>query len=273
MIMYRKRWSQNFLTDENIARIAVRAANVREGDIVVEIGAGKGILTSILAEESVQVYAYEIDKDLVDYLRSMLSNRDNVHVIEGNFMKADLSELPHSSIKFVANLPYHITSPIIKKVVLSDLDIRLCVFMIQKEVGTRLIARAGDKEYGYLSAFVRYFADVNKVKDVSKNVFYPKPEVDSMIVKLKITNDRRRKTIDEKTLLSLLKNSFVYKRKTLKNNLKVFYSEKILNYLEEKGILSNEVRAESLSIKKFIVLSNEIYKIKTKGGKKGGYEI
>ena len=259
---YKKRWSQNFLTDRNIARIAVESADIEEKDTVVEIGAGKGILTSILAEKGARVYAYEIDKGLVNYLKTTLSNRGNVHIIEEDFLKADLNRFSYVPIKFVANLPYHITSPIIKKILLSSLDIRSCIFMVQKEVGIRLMAKEGEKEYGYLSAFVQYFADVEKVKEVSRNVFHPKPEVDSIIIKLKITRDRREKVLDEELFLTLLKHSFVYRRKTLKNNLKVFYAGEILDYLERKGILDHSMRAELLSVKDFITMANEMHRFK-----------
>ena len=206
--------SQNFLSDQRVARKIVEAAGIGEKDFVVEIGAGAGTLTEELAKTGAKVLAYEIDESLKDLLRDRLSRFENVELVFEDFLEADLSKVPDDFV-YVANIPYGITGPIIEKI-LKVGRFRFAVFMVQKEVAERILSKPGRKSYGYISALVQTYCDVEKLFDVSKSHFVPNPKVDSTVVKLKW----RGWIVDFREYSEFLSKVFSKKRKTVKNNLK-----------------------------------------------------
>lgn len=259
---FKKKYGQNFLKDDSIPRKIVEAANIPDDTLVIEIGPGAGALTKFLATRAKQVLAYEIDDSLEEILDTNLIGLDNVCVIYDDFLKRDilkdLSNYSYSHLYVVANLPYYITTPIITGLVESGLDIEKIVVMIQKEVADRYAARVGTREYGSITVFLNYYYDIKKEFLVSRNCFVPKPNVDSIIISL-----NRKKDLlplnNEKLFFELVRDSFRFKRKTLRNNLKGYNLVKIEEVLS-KYHLDLSVRAEQLPLDVFVDISNNLDK-------------
>ena len=259
---FKKKYGQNFLKDDSIPRKIVEAANIMDDTLVIEIGPGAGALTKFLATRAKQVLAYEIDDSLEEILDTNLIGLDNVCVIYDDFLKRDilkdLSNYSYSHLYVVANLPYYITTPIITGLVESGLDIEKIVVMIQKEVADRYAARVGTREYGSITVFLNYYYDIKKEFLVSRNCFVPKPNVDSIIISL-----NRKKNLlplnNEKLFFELVRDSFRFKRKTLRNNLKGYNLVKIEEVLS-KYHLDLSVRAEQLPLDVFVDISNNLDK-------------
>jgi len=259
----RKRWGQNFLIDHNIATKIISSAELSPKEIVLEIGAGKGILTGKIASQVNKVIAIEIDKKLCSLLREELKNYKNVEIIEGNFLKLDISRFlgvdSSSPVKVIANLPYYITSPIIVRL-LSMKQWSEAIFMVQKEVGERITASPGGKDYGALSILVQYHCDVEKQFNVSRNVFRPKPDVDSVVIKLKLLQRPRIKVEDEKLFFRIVHAAFSQRRKKLSNSISnVLEIDKYpLENLLERLNISPTRRAETLSMEEFGAISDSL---------------
>ena len=245
----KKKLGQNFLIDANtVEKIAMIAADVNLKTI--EIGPGLGALTEMLLKYSKSVDAYEIDPDMYEILlRSIEDERLSVFCMD--FLDADLS-VYKEKVNVCGNLPYYVTTPILFKLFESDLDIKKITVMMQKEVGDRICAKAGDEEYGALSIEVQYLYKVKQEMNVSHNVFYPVPGVDSIVISL--TPVREKDPEFEKSFFIFVKNCFRMRRKTLYNNLKDLYdTDHIVNVLEELG-LAREVRAQQIKLEDFLRL-------------------
>jgi len=259
----RKRWGQNFLVDHNIARKMVSCAELSPKDIVLEIGAGKGILTGKIASLVKKVIAIEIDKKLSSFLREQLRNYKNIEVIEGDFLKLAISQflgsVPERSVKVIANLPYYITSPIIVKL-LNMKRWSQATLMLQKEVGERITASPGGKDYGALSILVQYHCSVEKQFNVSRNVFRPRPDVDSIVIKLKLLKLPRIKVKDEKMFFEIVHAAFSQRRKKLSNSISnvLKIDKHLLENLLERLNITPARRAETLSIEEFATISNSL---------------
>lgn len=257
---FKKKFGQNFIIDENIVTSIVDKANVDKDTLVLEIGPGAGSLTTKLASKAGFVLCYEIDTSLKEILKENLTEFDNYKIIYEDFLKAnvkeELSKYNYKKIYVVANLPYYITTPIILKIIEDKLNIEKIVVMVQKEVGDRFKAEPGCKDYGSLSIFLNYYFSVKKILDISKNVFIPKPNVDSIVVEF--TKKNVNKSVkNEELFFKLVRDSFVQKRKTIKNNLKGYDIDKIERTLKKYGY-DLSVRAENLSIDIFIEIANNL---------------
>ena len=255
---FKKKFGQNFLKDENILRNIVKKAEVDKDTLVIEIGIGAAYLTYYLSESAKNVIGYEIDKSLKEIIDKQLETRDNVEIIYNDFLKAnpfdDIKKYNFNKLYVVANLPYYITTPIITKLIDDKLPLEKIVVMVQKEVGDRFNAKPNTKEYNSLTIFLNYYFEIKKLMDVSRNSFIPKPNVDSAIIEFKRIN--KYKANNEELFFKIVRDSFKYKRKNLKNNLKDYDLEKIEDIL--KGINKDlTVRAESLTIDDFIYISNK----------------
>ncbi len=256
---FKKKYGQNFLIDKNIVNKIVSTIDVSSKSLVIEIGCGDGKLTEVLGSHFNNVLGYEIDTELKDKLNSNLKNYSNVNIIFDDFLrrdiKNDLKKYDYDGLYIVSNLPYYITTPIIEKIINSNLDIKLIRIMVQKEVGERFCAKVGTKEYGSITVYLNYNYKIVKDFIVSKNSFYPKPNVDSMIVsfypkeKIFVKN--------QEFFYKLVRDSFKYKRKTLRNNLKGYDLEKIEMVLKRYGF-DLSVRAERLDVNIFCEISNEL---------------
>lgn len=262
-----KSLGQNFLTDANIIRKIVDTAEVDENDLVLEVGPGIGALTARLAERAGRVVAVEIDRRLLEPLSETLGGYGNVRVIHADIMKTDLRELTtgwNGSLKVVSNLPYYITSPVIMNMLESGIPWSLLVFMVQKEVVGRMVALPGTKDYSALSVAVRYYADPKLAFHVSRNCFIPKPDVDSAVVKLKRRSLSQPDYLAREFLFRVFRASFSQRRKTLLNSLgKQPWleggKERLREALARMG-LSEDTRAENLSVEQFIQLASELCK-------------
>lgn len=252
-IFAKKKFGQNFLIDSNIVMKIVKTANITKETNVIEIGPGIGAMTEILAKEAGKVLCFEIDEDMVNILNEEIKN-DNVKIVNKDFLKVDLDEemryfIEPKNIVVVSNLPYYITTPIIFKLLEYSKNIEKMVFMVQKEVSERLTAKPGSKEYGSLSVLIELNGTMKKEFNVSRNCFYPVPNVDSEIVSMEINkNDSALK--NDPNFGKFIQNIFEMKRKTLANNIckKTNFSRDDLNKILQELGLSESVRAESLSL-------------------------
>lgn len=256
----KKKFGQNFIIDENVINSIVEKSKIDKDTLVIEVGPGAGSLTYKLGKSAGHVICYEIDTTLKDILKENIASLDNVSIIYQDFLKADVYEeikkYDYKKIYFVANLPYYITTPIIIKIIEDNLPVDKMVFMVQKEVGNRFKATPGSKEYGSLSVYLNYYFDIKKLIDVSRYVFMPAPNVDSIVVSFN-KKDNLIPLCNETLFFRLIRDSFKQKRKTLRNNLKDYDLEKIEEVLKRhKFDLS--VRAEQLSTEIFIEIANNL---------------
>lgn len=255
---FKKNYGQNFLREQSIVQKIVDNADISDNSLVIEIGPGSGMLTKALVKKAKNVICYEIDKTLKVILDEELKNFDNVTVIYDDFLNRnvadDITEYDYDKIYVVSNLPYYITTPIINKIINEKIDVYKIVVMVQKEVGDRFAAKVGSKEYNSLTVFLNYYFDIRKLFIVSKNCFIPKPNVDSIVVSL--TKKTTLINVDNLDLFfKLVRDSFKFKRKTLRNNLKDYDLSKVEKVLEKYDLDLN-VRAENLDIKIFVDISN-----------------
>lgn len=255
---FKKKFGQNFIIDENIIKCIIDKSNIDKDTLVIEIGPGAGSLTSFLVQNAGFVLCYEIDTTLTPILNENLKNKENYKIIYEDFLKADivseLSKYDYKKIYVVANLPYYITTPIVVKLIEDKIDIDKIVIMVQKEVGNRFKAKPNSKDYSSLSIFINYYFDVQKIMDVSKNVFIPKPNVDSIVILM----EKRKSKIsvnNEALFFKLIRDSFKQKRKTLRNNLKDYDLQKIERILNNEGY-SLSSRAEQIPMEVFIKIVN-----------------
>ena len=256
--VFKKKYGQNFLNDKNILNKIANVANTNPNDLIIEIGPGAGALTEELIKKS-QVLAYEIDNDLEEILRNKFKN-NNFELIIDDFLKhdvkKDLESKKYEDLYIIANLPYYITTPIINKIIDDKLNVKKMVLMVQKEVGERFTASVGTKEYSSITVFLNYYFEVKKEFVVSKNSFYPRPNVDSIIVSF-TRKEKEKRIKNEEQFFKLIRDSFVQKRKTLKNNLKDYDFSKVEQILL-KNNLKLDVRAENIPYEVFIDISNNL---------------
>lgn len=258
---FKKKFGQNFIIDENVINGIVTKSGIDKETLVIEIGPGAGSLTYKLALAAKNVIAFEIDESVKNILDENLHNIDNAEVIYQDFLKINIndyiSKYDYSKISVVANLPYNITTPIIMKLIEDGIPVDKIVVMVQKEVGDRFKAKPGTRDYSSLSVFLDYYFDVKKIMDISRNIFIPKPNVDSIVLEF-IKKEKKYSLKNEEFFFKLVKDSFVQKRKTLRNNLLSYDLDKISNVLKKYN-LDLSVRAEHLKIEVFVDIANELY--------------
>lgn len=256
---FKKKFGQNFLIDNNILMKIVKSADIVNNSLVIEIGCGSGNLTKHLCESCDFVLGYEIDLGVKEYLFDNLKKYNNYEIIFGDFLKRDLNKdvkkYNYENIYVVANVPYYITTPIIEKIIDSGIKTNNIILMVQKEVGERFTSLPGGKDYSSITVFLNYYYDVNKLFVVSRNNFLPKPNVDSVIISLKAKDKLFVK--DEKLFFKLVRDSFQFRRKTIRNNLKGYDLDKIESVLNKHGF-DLSVRSECLSLELFCDISNSL---------------
>lgn len=255
---FKKKFGQNFIIDENIIKSIITKSDIDENTLVIEIGVGAGALTIGLSQFAKNVLCYEIDETLKQVLDVTLKNEKNVDIIYKDFLQADIKndikKYEYKKIYVIANLPYYITTPIIMRIIESKIDVDKIVVMVQKEVGDRFKASPNTKDYNSLSVFLNYYFDIRKLLDVSRNVFMPKPNVDSIVVEFR-KKENIYKVKNEDFFFKLIRDSFVQKRKTIRNNLKGYDLDKIETVLKKHNF-DLSVRAEQLPIEIFVELAN-----------------
>ena len=250
---------QNFLIDESIAREIVRLAGVSPDQPVVEIGPGKGILTGLLLEQAESLTAIEIDTKLSLALNRRFGSNKNFRLIEADALKYDYGTLG-TGYQVVSNLPYYAATHILKRLIHYRSHITRKTVMLQKEVVDRLTAQPGTRDYGSLSVFMQFHCEVERLLEVGKDAFSPKPKIDSSVVTLTPLVQPRVKVDNLKTFFNIIHAAFLHKRKMLKNILKGWENmfSKENGRTELAGIDLNR-RGETLSLEDFATLSNHVY--------------
>ncbi len=259
---FKKKFGQNFLKDDSIPSKIIFYSQIPEDTLVIEIGPGAGSLTKQLANHSKQVLAYEIDTSLEEVLDQNLVSYSNIQIIYDDFLqrniREDLKDFQYKHLYVIANLPYYITTPILMKIIESGIIVDKIVVMVQKEVGDRFCAKPKSRNYGSITVFLNYYFEINKLFVVSRNCFIPKPNVDSVI--LSLTRKEEILHVTDFSLFSkLVRDSFQYKRKNLRNNLKSYNLVKIEEVLRKYNYQLTS-RAEELPLEVFVEISNNLSK-------------
>lgn len=258
---FKKQFGQNFLSDTNLLDSIVTLAGVDDQTTVVEIGCGAGTLTRAIAKQAKKVYAFDIDKDLQPILAETLKGCENVEVIFRDFNKINLQEFEEEIGEYVvvANLPYYITTPLVAKFLEESKTVKSLSIMVQEEVAERFCAKEDTPEYGSITASIALKGEAKIVKRVSRNLFMPRPNVDSAVVRIDF--ERGRIAVkDEKAYRQTVKCAFLNRRKTLENNLVNYFkvsretAKKILSEAE----VDEKARGETLSPKRLARLSDVI---------------
>lgn len=244
-----KELGQNFLTSEKIAERIIEASEISNEDVVIEVGPGLGILTTLLIKKAATLYGIEKDPRLYKFLKKKFPY--NISLILGDILAIDLSKFVQGrALKIVSNLPYSITNAFLYYILKYRANIESCTITVQKEVAEKCVAQADTKAYGPISIFLQYYANVKMLFSIPANFFYPKPEVSGMLLDLKF-----RKPLydlkDENLFFRIVKTSFSQRRKMLKNSL-CLASDRI-------GTIDLHRRPETLSIGEFCELANYLY--------------
>ena len=245
------------------------AAEISEADDVIEVGPGIGALTEQLARHAHHVLAFEIDDNLLNVLDETLAPYQNITIINGDILQVDLPKVVSEeldgkhTLKVVANLPYYITTPILKGLLQSPLTLGQIVVMMQKEVADRLNAVPGTKAYGSLSVAVQLEMNVNVEFEVPKTAFVPQPKVDSAIVKLTHREPREVQPYSRDAFFKTVHGCFAHRRKTLWNNLVGIYGKDDETKAKLEAVLARleikpGVRPERLTVDDFVRLTNEL---------------
>ena len=261
----KKRLGQHFLIDPNVLPEIAGAAQLTNADLALEIGAGLGFLTSVLAVQAKKVVAVELDAALLTELERKFSDSLHVTLIQADILKQDLSSLlgnfPVEQTKVIANLPYYITTPVLWKLLKHHQQIGTCVLMVQMEVAQRIVASPGGKDYGSLSIGVCYHAEAEIVQTLSPHQFYPSPQVHSALLRLKL-RDKPAVAVENETLFfQIVRAAFATRRKMLRNALlrsDVSIGRDVLEATFDQLAIDSRRRGETLSIDEFATLANAL---------------
>ncbi len=262
----KKGLGQNFLTDPTVCPAIAEKAQI-DGEGVIEIGPGAGVLTRELAKRSKKVVAIELDRRLVPILAETLKGFDNAFVRFEDAMKCDLHQLIKDEfgdmpVSVCANLPYYITSPLIMRLLEEELPIRSINVMVQKEAAERLCAQMGSRECGPVTAAVRYYSEPRILFEVGRESFLPPPKVDSAVIRLDVKKEHDNSITDKRAYFKVIKAAFAMRRKTILNSMSNTLSidkQVLVNALENSGI-SPTARAESVTMEQFVKLSESLKK-------------
>jgi 16S rRNA (adenine1518-N6/adenine1519-N6)-dimethyltransferase len=243
----KKELGQHFLVDENILGVIGRLAELEEGDVVLEIGPGLGVLTTFLADRVQQVYAVELDTSLGPQLVERVAGRPNVELRFGDALRLDLREAAPAATKFVANLPYNIATPLVAESLDGLADVQLWCVMVQREVADRFFAEPSTKAYGAVSVLIQLVAERTGLHPVSRNVFRPRPNVESAVVAFRRTGLPE----DFRHVKRIVEAAFAHRRKKLANSLE-------LSGVNTSTARIPDVRAEELTPAEFLDLAREL---------------
>ena len=244
LVRPKKALGQHFLVDLNIARNIVNALST-DHDVVIEVGAGMGVLTQYLIENQLEkLQVVEIDKESVEFLKKKFPELEG-HLVHGDFLKYDMTG---GDVAVIGNFPYNISSQIFFQILKYRNNVSECVGMIQKEVAERIAAGPGSKTYGMLSVLLQAWYDIEYLFTVHENVFNPPPKVKSAVIRLK-RNNVKELGCDEKLFVTVVKQAFNQRRKTLRNSLRSMIPAEII----ENEIFNK--RPEQLSVQEFVELT------------------
>lgn len=262
-VTFSKGLGQNFLINPSVCPRMAESCGSEDG--VIEIGPGVGVLTRELSAVFEKVVSLELDKRLLPLLQESLGDCENVKIINGDIMKADLKSLIYEEFggkkaAVCANLPYYITSPVIMRLLEERLPISTITVMVQKEAADRLCALPGTRACGAISAAVRYYCEPEILFGVSRGSFVPAPKVDSAVIRLNVLENPPVKALDEKAFFKLVKAAFGQRRKTALNAVSAGLSlkkDEVQSAMERAGIAPN-IRAEAMSLGQLCDFSNEL---------------
>ena len=256
---FKKKYGQNFLKDKNKVKKIVDSANIKDNSLVIEVGPGGGILTTELSLKADNVLCYEIDLELKPILENKFS-KNNVKIIFDDFLNRnienDIEKYNYDNLYFISNVPYYITTPILLKLINSSLNFDKIVIMVQEEVGERFSAKPNSKDYSSITVFLNYYFDVKREFKVNRLEFNPVPNVDSEVISF-TRKKELLKLKDKELFFKLVKDSFKFKRKNIRNNLKG-YNLDIIDRVLKSNNLDLTSRAEQLPIEVFVEMSNKL---------------
>ncbi len=260
-----KRLGQHFLVDRGITVAIVRTAGVNPGDVVLEVGPGLGEMTKLLASKAKSVIAIEVDESMVALLKDRLADYENIVLLRDDALRFDFlgeSRKWGEKLKVVSNLPYNIATQLIFRFVEMREALSGMTLTLQREVAERIVALPGKKQYGILSVLLQLYCDASIRLVVPPSSFYPRPKVESAVVRFEFLQKPRVEIEDESTFRKVVKASFGHRRKTLKNSLKsaAFLNveeEEIERHLRKAGIDPRR-RGETLTLREFAALSEAL---------------
>jgi 16S rRNA (adenine1518-N6/adenine1519-N6)-dimethyltransferase len=256
----RKRFGQNFLIREELAERIVEHAHLKPDDVVVEIGPGAGALTPRIAQRVRQVIAVEKDQGLVEFLREDLAEWRGIELVEGDFLEFDLAAAARAhgaeKLAIVGNIPYNITTPILERIFEQHAVVRSAVLLVQKEYAERLAAAAGSPEYGSLTLFARYHALLEPLMTIRSSAFWPRPDVDSMLVRV-LLREQPPVEAPEELLFRIIRGSFGQRRKQLANTLEnaLGWDRERVERLGHTANIDLRRRGETLTLEEFARLA------------------
>ncbi len=266
---FSKALGQNFLINPGVCPEMARQAVTGENDGVIEIGAGVGVLTAELCKRAKKVVSIELDKRLLPVLDETLGEFDNFEVVNDDILKVDLHKLIREkfseceNVSVCANLPYYITSPVIMKLLEDKLPVKQIIVMVQREAADRLTAPVGSRESGAITVAVNYYAEAEKLFNVSKGSFVPSPKVDSAVIRLTVYEKPPIETKDEELFFKTVKAMFMQRRKTALNSVSAGLGvpkDAVARALEMTGLDIN-IRAEKLALSQLCEFTNNLKEV------------
>lgn len=256
-----KKLGQNFLIDPDVVRRIAAAAELTPEDLVLEIGPGIGTLTQSLAETQAQVVSVELDQRLLPILNTTLADYHNIEIIHGDILEVNIPEITRNRVfKCCANLPYYITTPIIFSILKKQLNWERLVFMVQKEVAERVVAKPGGKDYGVLSVAMQYYTEPTIAFTVPPTSFIPAPQVESAVMVCKHRNEPPVQLNSVPIFFKVVEAAFSLRRKMLRNSLKNYgnlSTEQVDDWLIRAN-MDGTRRAETLTLQEFADLANAV---------------
>jgi 16S rRNA (adenine1518-N6/adenine1519-N6)-dimethyltransferase len=260
-----KELGQNFLSDPNTADSIIRKTGIDENCHVLEIGPGLGALTIPIARKTRHLTAVEKDSRLIPLLEKELESHQvsHVNIINQDVLKLDIKTIAgEKTLVVIGNLPYNISSQIIFKLVKERGVVKTAFLMFQKELANRMMARPGGREYSRLAAVVQYAATVECVAHIKPSFFFPRPDVDSTILRFDFFNTRPFDHAQEANLFNVIKAAFSKRRKSLKNSMlggEFNYDKKMILTALKKAQIDQTRRAETLSVEEFKTLAQAVW--------------
>ncbi len=254
----KRRFSQNFLADKNIAAKIVNYLDFKKTDTVFEIGSGRGTLTQIIADSAAKLFSFEIDRNLIDPLLKKFKDDKNVDIVNVDFLKVKPSDYHTGKFKLIGNIPYDITSPLLDWMTKYRDNLTLAIITIQKEMADRLCSKHNCKDWAPISIFTQCFFEIKKLLTIPPSAFYPPPKIYSTTISF--TRQEKYKIENWGLFEKIVRLAFKHRRKYLTNNLSEIpeLDKKQLGEILSNIGLDKKIRAEQLSIGDYINLSKEI---------------
>lgn len=257
-----KKLGQNFLIDKNVRAKILKHLTLNKDTVLVEVGAGFGVMSFILASECARLFAVEKDARVSRIMRPVFAAEKNIKLVQGDILDICLADLTDNARKIIVygNIPYYITTPLIAKIIDQRQIVDKFYLVLQEEVANRIIAPPGSKTYGALSCFVQFYTEAVKLFKIKKNSFYPKPKVESCLLELKILKDPSVKVKNKELMFKIIRKAFSQRRKKIINPLSaqdfLGIDKHIWEKILEKCHIPSSVRAENLSLKDYAMLAD-----------------